>query len=121
MLETYHRLAEHATEREIAAAEAARESIRSKQIEYWSSRLETVVDGIISGLAKWGIFVQEKETLAEGMVRLADLKDDFYIFDEKNYCMIGKSTGRRYRLGDPIKAKVVKADLKDKVIDFEFV
>lgn len=121
LLEEYHRLAEHATEREVAAQEAERESIRYKQIEYMSERIGQSYDGIISGLSKWGIYVQEQETLSEGMVRLADLSDDFYIFDEKNYAMVGKDSGRRYRLGDQVKIKVVKADLKDKVIDFEFV
>ena len=85
------------------------------------TKIGQVVNGVISGLAKWGIFIQETETLAEGMVRLAVLKDDFYIFDEKNYAMVGKNTGKKYRLGDPVRIKVIKTDLPARMIDFEFV
>ncbi len=98
-----------------------RGSIRYKQIEFMGAKIGQVFNGIISGLAKWGIFIQEQETLAEGMVRLAVLKDDFYIFDEKNYAMVGKNTGKKYRLGDPVRVKVIKTDLPARIIDFEFV
>ncbi len=121
MLAEYRRLAAHASMREVEAQDAERDSIRYKQIELMGTKIGQVLNGIISGLAKWGIFIQEKETLAEGMVRLAVLKDDFYIFDEKNYAMVGKNTGKKYRLGDPVRVKVIKTDLPARLIDFEFV
>ena len=121
MLAEYRRLAAHASMREVEAQDAERDSIRYKQIEFMGAKIGQVFNGIISGLAKWGIFIQEQETLAEGMVRLAVLKDDFYIFDEKNYAMVGKNTGKKYRLGDPVRVKVIKTDLPARIIDFEFV
>ncbi|HEY4476513.1 MAG TPA: ribonuclease R [Candidatus Paceibacterota bacterium] len=121
LLTEYHRLAAYASMREVEAQDAERDSIRYKQIEFMETKIGQVVNGVISGLAKWGIFIQETETLAEGMVRLAVLKDDFYIFDEKNYAMVGKNTGKKYRLGDPVRIKVIKTDLPARMIDFEFV
>jgi ribonuclease R len=106
---------------EIAAQEAERDSIRYKQVEFLMDKVGTVFDGTISGLAKWGIYVQDKETMAEGMVRLMELSDDYYIFDEKNYCMTGRNTGRRYRLGDKVRIKLTRADLKERILDFVFV
>ena len=121
MLQRYQELSLHSSQMELAAQEAERESIRYKQIEYLADKIGTVFTGIISGLAKWGIYVQETETLAEGMVRLAEMKDDYYIFDEKNYCMIGKGSNRRYRLGDKVKVKLTRADVKERMLDFVFV
>ncbi len=121
MLADYRRLAAHASVREVEAQEAERDSIRYKQIEFMGTKIGQIFNGVISGLAKWGIFIQETETLAEGMVRLATLTNDFYIFDEKNYAMVGKNTGKKYRLGDPVRVKVIKTDLPARMIDFEFV
>lgn len=121
MLAEYDALAIHSSQRELAAQDAERESVRYKQIEFMSERVGQVFDGVISGLAKWGIYVQEQETLAEGMIRLIELKDDYYVFDEKKYAMVGKNTGRRYRLGDPVRIKLVRADLKERFLDFSFV
>ncbi len=121
MLADYRRLAAHCSMREVEAQDAERDSIRYKQIEFMGTKVGQTFTGVISGLAKWGIFIQEKETLAEGMVRLATMKDDFYIFDEKNYAMVGKNTGKKYRLGDPVRVKVIRTDLPARFIDFEFV
>ncbi|MBI2100281.1 MAG: ribonuclease R [Candidatus Vogelbacteria bacterium] len=121
MLRDYDELAVHVSQMELAAQEAERESIRYKQIEFMQSKVGQIFDGVIAGLAKWGIYIQELETLAEGMVKLFDLKDDFYLFDEKNYMMIGQRTGKRYRLGDKVRVKIVRADVKERVIDFAFV
>ena len=121
MLADYRRLSAHASMREVEASDAERDSIRYKQIEFMTRNIGQVVTGVISGLAKWGIFIQETETLAEGMVRLAVLKDDFYMFDEKNYAMVGKNKGKKYRLGDTVRVKVIKTDLPSRTIDFEFV
>lgn len=121
MLKEYDTLSSHCSDREVVAQEAERDSIRYKQIEYMTSKVGQEFEAVISGLAKWGIYVQEPETLAEGMVRLVDLKDDFYVFDEKNYAMVGERTKKRYRLGDKVKVKLLKADLKDRMLDFVFV
>jgi ribonuclease R len=121
ILTEYDRLAIHSSQMEIQAAEAERESVKYKQVEYLSTKIGETFDGAISGLAKWGIYVQEPETLAEGMVRLFDMTDDFYIFDEAKYSMIGKNTGKKYRLGDKVKIKLLKADVKEKLLDFAFV
>ncbi len=121
LLKRYDELAFHSSQMEISAQEAERDSIRYKQIEYMEDKIGTVFTGVISGLAKWGIYVQETETLAEGMVRLAEMKDDYYVFDEKNYCMIGKGSNRRYRLGDKVKVKLTRADVKERMLDFVFI
>ena len=121
MLHDYAALVVHASQMELNAQEAERDSIRYKQIEFMQSKVGQELDGVISGLAKWGIFVQEATTMAEGLVKLFDLNDDYYIFDEKNYAMIGKNSGKRFRLGDPVRIKLLRADLKEKALDFIFV
>lgn len=121
LLESYEALSYYTSQMELNAAEAERDSIKYKQVEYLSTKIGQTFDGTISGLAKWGIYVQDQESLAEGMVRLMDMKDDFYILDEQNYAMVGQNSGRRWRLGDKVKVKLVRADVKERVIDFEFV
>ncbi len=121
LLEQYETLVTHSSQRELAAQEAERDSVRYKQIEFLTDKIGKVFSATISGLAKWGIFVQEVETLAEGVVRLTELKDDYYIFDEKKYAMVGKNTNRRYRLGDRIQVKLIRADVSNRVLDFVFV
>lgn len=121
MLQDYDRLTLYASQMELQAQEAERDSIKYKQVEYLADRVGQTFDGVISGLAKWGIYVQENETLAEGMVRLLDLSDDYYTFDEKQYSMIGRNTGKRYRLGDKVRIKLLKADIREKLLDFQFV
>jgi ribonuclease R len=111
----------HSSQMEIAAQEAERDSIRYKQVEFLLDKVGTVFNGTISGLAKWGIYVQDQETLAEGMVRLMELSDDYYVFDEKNYCMTGRNTRRRFRLGDKVRIKLTRADLRERILDFVFV
>ncbi len=121
MLRDYDQLAIHASQMEVAAQEAERDSIRYKQIEFMENKVGQAFDAVISGLAKWGIYIQERETLAEGMVKLSSLTDDFYIFDEKNYSMIGQRTRKKYRLGDKVRVKLLRADVKERMIDFIFV
>ncbi len=120
MLREYDRLSIHSSQMELSAQEAERDSIRYKQIEYLAPRVGQVFSGIISGMAKWGIYVQEKESLAEGMIRLAELTDDYYVFDERKYSMVGKNTGRHYRLGDKVQVKLTRADVKERMLDFVF-
>lgn len=121
MLQDYGQLVIHASQMEVAAQDAERDSIRYKQIEFMETKVGQVFDAVISGLAKWGIYIQEQETLAEGMVKLSALGDDFYVFDEKNYQMIGQRTHKKYRLGDRVRVKLLRADVKERMIDFIFV
>ncbi|HEY4508173.1 MAG TPA: ribonuclease R [Candidatus Paceibacterota bacterium] len=115
------RMAADATKREIEAAEAERESIKLKQVEYMEERLGKEFDGIISGVTEWGIYVEERETRSEGMVRLRDLGDDYYVLDEKNYRVVGERTKKKYSLGDNVRFKVVGADVERKTLDYRLV
>jgi ribonuclease R len=78
---------------------------------------DKVFDGIISGVTEWGIYVELIETKCEGMIRLADLNDDYYEYDEKNYCVVGRRTRKIYTLGDQIRVKVKKTDIDRRLID----
>ncbi|MBI4136001.1 MAG: ribonuclease R [Candidatus Vogelbacteria bacterium] len=119
-LKEYRWLSVHCSTRELDAQDAERESIKYKQAEFMQDKVGQVMDGVISGLAKWGIYVQESETLAEGMVRLNELADDYYVFDEKNYAMVGERTKRRFRLGDRVRIKIIAVNLSQRMIDFAF-
>ncbi len=78
-------------------------------------------EGIISGVTEWGMYVELVENKCEGMVRLRDISDDFYVLDEKNYCIIGQRKKRKYQLGDKVTIKVKKVDLSKRQIDFSLV
>lgn len=117
----YERMCIHSSEMEIKAQEAERASQKYKQVEYMSSRLGETYDAVISGVTKWGMYVETVNEKCEGMIRLADLGDDFYTYDEMTYSLLGQKTGRRFSLGDPIKVKVTKTDLEKKLIDFAIV
>lgn len=108
----------HCSEMEQLAAQAERASIKYKQAEYLKDRMGMVFDGVISGVSEWGIYVEIKENLCEGMIPLRDLKDDHYIFDEKNYCLIGRRTHKRYTLGDNLRIQVASVNMERKTIDF---
>ncbi len=114
----FERMAMYASERERNAAEAERASIKYKQIEYMSKRIGEIYTGVITGVTERGMFVEELETKSEGMIQLRDLTDDFYMLSEKDLSVVGKKTKKRFRVGDQIKIKVVKADLIDRVIDY---
>ncbi len=115
------RIATESSNREVNAAEAERASIKYKQVEYMGTRIGQIFDGKISGVAEFGIFVEEKETGCEGMVRLRDLGSDFYTLDKKNYAVVGEKTRKRFSLGDKVKFKVVGADLERRALDYVFV
>jgi ribonuclease R len=110
----------HSSEREKRAADAERASIKYKQVEFMSMAENKVYDGIITGVTDFGIFVEIVETKCEGMARLADMKDDFYEFDEKNYRVIGRRRKMIYRLGDKVKVRVKKTDIDRRLIDLTF-
>lgn len=108
----------HDSEMEQLAANAERASIRYKQIEYMQDRLGEVYDGVISGVTEWGFYVELNDSMCEGLVPIRDLADDYYDFDDKNYCLIGRRHGVRYTLGDEVKVQVARADLDRKQLDF---
>ena len=114
-------MASHATQKEIAAAEAERESIKLKQVEYMEDRLGKEFEGIISGVTEWGIYLEEKETRSEGMVKLRDLKDDYYALNESSYSIVGEKTKKKYSLGDRVRFKVAGADVERKTLEYKLV
>jgi ribonuclease R len=120
-LAEYQQIATVASEQEKRASDAERASIKYKQIEYMSKRLGQKFGGVISGITEWGMYVEEIETKCEGLVRVRDMNDDFYIFNEKKLELVGQKKKRRYRLGDHVKIKVKGADLERKTIDYTLV
>ncbi len=111
----------HSSEMEKLAADAERSSIKYKQVQFLQDKIGQEFDGIISGVTEWGIFIELKENHCEGMIRLRDLQDDTYFFDEENYCLRGKKFGRVLTLGDEVKIEVKRADLIKKQLDFALV
>lgn len=117
----YEKLCDHSSKMERLAAEAERASIKYKQVEYMSDKMGREFDGVISGVTEWGIYVEIIENQCEGMAALRDLADDYYEYDEENYCIRGRSNGKVYTLGDKVKVEVVKADLQKKQLDYKLV
>lgn len=111
----------HCSLMEQRAAEAERESVKYKQAEYMLDKIGQKFPGVISGVSKWGVYVEIENTKCEGMVRLSDMKDDFYYLDEENYMVIGHRNKTSYRLGDKVTILVKKIDLSRKQMDFELV
>jgi ribonuclease R len=108
---------EHCSERERYAVEAERDSIKLKQVEYLSERLGETYRGTISGVTENGIYVLLDDIYCEGMIRVSDLKDDYYIYNPNLHCLVGRSKGKKFRLGDSINAKVTRTDLDKRQID----
>ena len=118
-LKKYESMCEQSSKMEEVAAQAERASIKYKQVEFMSDKIGQVFDGVISGISEWGIYVELNETKCEGLVPMRDLDDDYYEFDEKNYCLRGRRDHHIYQLGDAMKVKVARADLEKKQLDFE--
>ena len=114
-------LCKHSSEMEKLAAEAERASVKYKQVEFLSDKIGNIFKGVISGVTEWGVFVEISENKCEGMIRTRDMKDDSYFFDEENYRMVGRRTGKVYSLGDTVMVKVKRADLVKKQLDYEFI
>lgn len=110
----------HSSEREKRAADAERASIKYKQVEFMSLAEDKMYEGIITGVTDFGIFVEIVETKCEGMVRLADMKDDYYEYDERNYRVIGRRRNKIYRLGDKTRVHIKKTDIDRRTIDLTF-
>ena len=114
----YEKMSLVASEQEKRASDAERASIKYKQVEYMSYRRGEYFDGIVSGITEWGMYVEEVRTKCEGLVRVRDMNDDFYVFDEKRLSFSGQKTKNSYRLGDRVRIKVKEADLERKTIDY---
>jgi ribonuclease R len=116
--EELERKCQHCSEMEIRAAEAERASVRFKQVQYLQGHEGEIFDAIISGVTEWGLFVELTESKCEGLIRLRDLGDDFYEYDEKNYCLRGYRTRKIFQLGDSLKVILKSTDLENKQLDF---
>ncbi len=107
-----------ASEKEMLAQKAERESIKAKQLVFMKSHIGDEFDGVISGVTSFGIFVEIPEYLVEGLVHIKDLEDDYYLYDEKRYCLTGKNRGKTYHLGDSVHVQVVRVSLEMRKLDF---
>jgi ribonuclease R len=116
----YEDMCKHSSDMENKAASAERSSIKYKQVEFMQDKIGKEFSGVISGVTDWGIYV-ELENKCEGMVSVNTLDDDFYIFDEKNYCLVGRHSHRTFQLGDDVKVEVSKANLEKKQLDFRLI
>jgi ribonuclease R len=117
----YEKIAEYVSEREKEAADAERESVKYKQVEYMQEHIGKIFKGIISGVSEWGIYIAEKNTKAEGLIKVRDMADDYYELNEKTYSLIGKKTGQKYSLGDEVTFHITGANLERRTLDYELV
>jgi ribonuclease R len=117
----YEEKCKHSSHREELASKAERSSIKYMQVKYMQDHKDEVFDGVITGVTEWGIYVEISANKCEGMVRIRDIKSDYYIFDEKQYAIVGQSTKNIYQLGDTVKIKVKKTDLERKHLDFNLI
>ena len=111
----------HASEREVIAANAERDSIKYKMVEFMEDKVGNEYDGHVSGITSWGMYVEIEPTKIEGMVALRDIKSDFYEFDEEHYRLVGRRSGHIYCLGDSVRIKVKGTNLEQRILDFELV
>ncbi len=119
--EVYDKMCKYASEREIVAAEAERASIKYKLVEFMQDKVGYVFGGNISGLTEWGMYVEVEPTKIEGMVPLRDIRSDFFEFDAERYRLVGRRTGIVYNLGDPVRIRVKKTNLEQKLLDYELL
>ena len=117
----YEEKCKHSSKREELASKAERSSIKYMQVKYMQDHKDEVFEGVITGVTEWGIYVEITKNKCEGMVRIRDIKSDYYIFDEDQYAIVGQSTKHMYQLGDNVKVQVKKTDLERKHLDFNLV
>jgi ribonuclease R/exosome complex exonuclease DIS3/RRP44 len=117
----YEEKCKHASNREELASKAERSSIKYMQVKYMQDHKEEVFNGVITGATEWGIYVEISSNKCEGMVRIRDIKSDYFVFDEKQYAIIGQSSKKMYQLGDEVKIQVKKTDLERKHLDFNLI
>lgn len=115
------KLCKHSSDMEQRASDAERASVKYKQVEFLSDKIGQVFDGVISGVTEWGLYVEICENKCEGMVSVRDLTDDYYVFDEENYCLFGKRSKTKYQLGDKVKIEIWKTNMYRKQIDFKLI
>lgn len=116
----FEKLCEYSSKRERLATDAERASIKYKQVEFMKDKIGQVFEGVISGVTEWGIYVEIIENQCEGMIALRELQDDFFEYDEENYSIRGRHSGKVYMLGDKINVEIVKADLQKRQLDYRF-
>ncbi len=119
--EDYEKKCKHSSEREFMASKAERDSIKYMQVKYMQDHQDMEFVGVISGVTEWGIYVEIIENKCEGMVRIKDIKSDYYIFDDKQYALVGQATKNVYQLGDEVTIKVKSTDLERKHLDFNLI
>ncbi len=117
----YEKLAIKSSQREIEAVKAERDSIKFKQVEFMLDKVGQEFDGVITGVTDWGIYVEEKGSKAEGMVRLGSLRNDYFVVDPGKYRIKGEKTGKTYALGEEVRIKLARADLEERQLDFELI
>lgn len=117
----YEKMCAQASRREKEATDAERGSIKYKQVEYMSYRIGQTFNGMVSGVSEWGLYVEEKTSKCEGMIRLRDLGSDFFVYDAKNSRVFGERSGIEWKIGTPVQIKVKNANLDLKIIDYELV
>jgi ribonuclease R len=120
-LAKFEQVSIQSSQRELEAVQAERDSIKYKQVEFLMNRIGEIFEGVITGVTDWGIYVQEKNTLADGMVRLSSIKSDYFEHEALKYRIKGQKTGKVYRLGDEVKVKLIRADKDERQLDFELV
>ena len=116
--EKYEDLCEHCSDMEVTSQQAERDSIKYKMVEFMEDKIGNEYDAHISGIQSYGIYCEIDENHCEGMVPMRDLDDDYYDFDERNYCLVGRRHHHKYQLGDPIRIKVARANLEKRQLDF---
>lgn len=106
----YEELCEHCSDMEQVAANAERDSIKYKMVEFMADKIGEVYDAHVSGITSYGVYAEIDDNHCEGLVSIQDLDDDYYDFDEKNFCLVGRRRHHKYQLGDPIRIRVAKAN-----------
>jgi len=117
-LAAFESLAIHSSEREVAAAHAERDSIKMKQVEFLARHIGEEFDAVISGVTERGLYVEEKTTRADGMIRISTLGDDYFDYDERRYRLIGRRTKKTFTLGDSVRVKLIAARVAERELDF---
>ena len=117
----FEKISVQSSERELEAVRAERDSIKFKQVEFLADRVGETFDGLITGVADWGIYVEEKSSRAEGMIRLGSLRSDYFVHEPSKYRIKGKNTGKTFSLGDEVRVKLIRADIEERQLDFELV
>ena len=117
----FEQISVQSSDREMEAVRAERDSIKFKQVEYLMNKIGEEFSGVITGVTDWGIYVQENDTLADGMVKLSSIKGDFFEHEASKYRVKGQKTGKVYRLGDEVRVKLTRADKEERQLDFELI